>query len=432
VPLTCLGKSLLFNAENKLLLSCISFDKDINPPQRIPKILLERKLDWHYILRNAHQNRITPFLYSNLLEVDGERLVPNWVTQALAQTYHYVGFQNLRFYEELKNILLYFKNLEIDVIVLKGAALAEIIWGNVALRQMEDIDLLVQEHDLEKVDRLLCKLGYILDEGYKSKEWYRNNHHHLAPYYKPDKGVVIEIHRNIVSPNKLFNIDIGKMWERAQSIRIDGIDTKILGPEDFIIHLCLHISYCDLFIGKIRNLIDLSQTIRYYGERINWDWITKEANEKKFTNFIYYPLYLARNILNARIEREILDRFRDNFNLELFEDLLLKLIIKKNILLKDESSSVFPPWLLGNLCKDLIYHDHTCNRMKSLFMDLFLPPTRSGINVSSPSIPVRVYFYYCFTQFFKFIMRFIRIIGKVTLHKMGANFEKNSNIEKET
>ena len=423
---------MLFNAENKLFLSCISFDKDINPPQRIPKILLERKLDWHYILRNAHQNRITPFLYSNLIEVDGERLVPNWVTQELAQTYHYVGFQNLRFYEELKNILLYFKNLEIDVIVLKGAALAEIIWGNVALRQMEDIDLLVQEHDLEKVDRLLCKLGYILDEGYKSKEWYRNNHHHLAPYYKPDKGVVIEIHRNIVSPNKLFNIDIGKMWERAQSVRIDGIDTKILAPEDLMIHLCLNISYSDLFIGKIRNLMDLSQAIRYYGKHIDWDRIIEEAMEKKFTRFIYYPLFLARNILNARIEKEMLDKFKDNSNLRLFEDRLLKFIIKRNILSRDDSSSVFPPWLLGNLCKDLIYHDHTCNRIKSLFMDLFLPPTRSGINVSSPSIPVRVYFYYCFTQFFKFIMRFIRIIGKATLHKMGANFEKNSNIEKET
>jgi len=422
VALTCLGKSLLFNAENKLLLSCISFDKDINPSQRIPKILLERKLDWHYILRNAHQNRITPFLYSNLLEVDGERLVPNWVTQELAQTYHYVGFQNLRFYEELKNILLYFRNLEIDVIVLKGAALAEIIWGNVALRQMEDIDLLVREHDLERVDQMFSELGYISYEDYKSKEWYRNNHHHLAPYYKPDKGVVIEIHRNIVSPNKLFNIDIGKMWERAQSIRIDGIDTKMLGPEDLMIHLCLNISYSDLFVGKIRNLMDLSQTIRYYGKHIDWDRIIKEATEKKFTRFIYYPLYLAAGILKAGIEKEIIDSLKDNSDLRLLEDCLLKLIIRKNIFSKDKEVSVLPTWILGKVCSDLLYNDHTHQTIKSLFKTLFLPPNELITKISSPSFARISNFFYPFFRLIQVLSKSIGILMKAVFHKTGVSF----------
>lgn len=422
MPLTCLGKSLLFNAENKLLLSCISFDKDINPAQRIPKILLERKLNWHYILRNAHQNRITPFLYDNLLKFDREKRVPNWVTQELAQTYHYVGFQNLRFYEELKNILLYFKNLGIDVVVLKGAALAEIMWGNVALRQMEDIDLLVGEHDLERVDQMFSELGYISYEGYKSKDWYTRNHHHLAPYYKPDKGVVIEIHRNIVSPNKLFNIDIGKMWERAQDIRIEGVETKILSPEDLIIHLCLHLSYCDLFIGKIRDIIDLSQAIRYYNGGINWDWIIKEANEKKLTKFIYYPLYLAAGLLNAGIEKEILDSFKDNSNLSLLEDGLLKLIIRKNIFSKDKEVSVLPTWILGKVCSDLLYNDHTHQRIKSLFKTLFLPPNELITKISSPPLARISQFFYPFFRLIQVLSKSIGILMNAVFRKTGVSF----------
>jgi hypothetical protein len=410
-------EKLLYNAENKLLLSSISFQKDINPAQQISKILSERKLDWRYILRNARQNRITPFLYRNLLKVDAERLVPNWVTQDLAQTYHSVGFQNLRFYEELKNILLHFKNLGIGVIVLKGTVLAEIIWGNVALRQMEDIDLLVQENDLERVERLLSKLGYILYEGYQSQEWYRNNHHHLAPYCKPDKRMVVEIHRNLVSPNKLFSIDIHRVWERSQTIKIGDIETKMLAPEDFVVHLCLTISYSDLFIGKIMNLIDLSQTIKYYDKRIDWDWIIKQVNENKTAKFIYYPLYLAKDLLNVEIEKEILDSLRDNFDLSLFEDRLLKLIIKTNIFSKDEEVSVLPKWILASLCSDLLHNDNTHRRIKSLFRTLFLSPNGSEANISSPSFARRAYCYYPILRFFQVLSKSIGIVMKAVFHK---------------
>jgi predicted nucleotidyltransferase len=333
-----------------------------------------------------------------------------------------VGYQNLRFYGELKTVLRSFENLGIEVIILKGAALAEIVWKNVALRQMGDIDLLVREHDLERVDEMFSELGYISYEGYKSKDWYRRNHHHLAPYNNPEKGVVIEIHYNIVRPSKLFGIDTHMVWERAQAIRIEGVETKILSPEDLIIHLCLHLSYCDLFIGKIRDIIDLSQAIRYYNGGINWDWIIKEANEKKFTKFIYYPLYLATGILNAGIEKEIIDSFKDNSNLRLLEDGLLKLIIRKNIFSKDKEVSVLPTWILANLCSDLLYNDHTHQRIKSLFQTLFLPPHESITKISSPLSARISYFFYPFLRFIQVLSKSSGIVMKALFHKAGINF----------
>jgi hypothetical protein len=375
---------LLFTAENELLLSCIRFGLDPNPIPQIEEIS-KRQLDWHYLLRNAHRNGIAPLLYDHLLKSGADGEVPCWVTKELAQAYHAVGYQNLRSYGELRDILHFLETLGIEVIVLKGAMLVEIVWGNVGLRPIGDIDLLVQEHDLDKVDQLLSELGYHSYEGYKSKDWYRKNHHHLSPYHHPEKGVAVEIHYQLVPPNKLFSIDIRKVWERAQPARIEGVDTKILAPEDLVIHLCLHLSYCDLFIGRIRNLVDLSRAINYYGQRINWDWIKKEACGKKFATFIYYPLYLAKDVLNAGVEKKTLYSFQDHSNLGRFEDRLLKSIIKRYLFSKEEKASVLPTWILEKLCSDLLCNHHTHKRITSFFRTLFLSPHEPRTGASSPS-----------------------------------------------
>jgi hypothetical protein len=165
------------------------------------------------------------------------------------------------------------------------------------------------------------------------------------------------------------------------------------------------------------NLIDLSQTIKYYDKRIDWDWIIKQVNENKTAKFIYYPLYLAKDLLNVEIEKEILDSLRDNFDLSLFEDRLLKLIIKTNIFSKDEEVSVLPKWILASLCSDLLHKDNTHRRIKSLFRTLFLSPNGSEANISSPSFARRAYCYYPILRFFQVLSKSIGIVMKAVFHK---------------
>jgi hypothetical protein len=409
---------LLYSSENKLIIGLIAVKKDKETALTSQEIF-KQKLDWSYILRTARQNGIATLFYENLRRFDVEEEVPSWVTQELKQIYHYIGFKNALFYDELGKVLHAFKNRGIDVIVLKGAVLAEMVWRNVALRQMGDLDLLVREQNLDKVDQTLSQLNYTSYEGYRPKTWYRRNHHHLAPYHNLDKEAIIEIHQNLVPPNNLFYIDVHRVWERAYDTKIGNVDTLVLSPEDLIVHLCLHLSYCNKFVGGIKHLIDISQVVRYYGEGINWDWIIKEANKNKFTKFIYYPLYLAKGILDVGIEKEILNRFKAQSNLRGFWDCLLKLIIKKNVFSKDESSSVFPTWFVRQLCNDLLCNDSTHLNIKYLMKTFFLPSTGPMTNISSLPLPRRICFYYPFLRFYKLISKLSRMIIKIAFPKTG-------------
>jgi len=62
--------------------------------------------------------------------------------RAFEQEYHRVD-SDARNYAELGQLLRSLKDRGVEVIVLKGAALAETVWKNIALRPMADMDLLV-------------------------------------------------------------------------------------------------------------------------------------------------------------------------------------------------------------------------------------------------------------------------------------------------
>ena len=61
---------------------------------------------------------------------------------------------------ELLNIHRHLAARGLEVLPYKGPSLAETLYGNVALRQFSDLDLLIRRHDVLKVKAALAELGY--------------------------------------------------------------------------------------------------------------------------------------------------------------------------------------------------------------------------------------------------------------------------------
>ena len=70
---------------------------------------------------------------------------------------------------ELIRIVDRLSALGVEVMPYKGLALAEVIYGDIALRQAGDIDLLIHPQDLPRIREAVRELGYpphmILSEG---------------------------------------------------------------------------------------------------------------------------------------------------------------------------------------------------------------------------------------------------------------------------
>src|SRR5262245_25746079 len=129
----------LLTLENRLLLACARTEPDAQHIQA----LVERGPDWQGILRKTERWGLVPLVHTNLRQAVHSGHVPTPVAERLRRLSHRDTIHGVARRELLRTTLLRLAEASIPVIVLKGAALATLVYPSPALRSMRDIDLLI-------------------------------------------------------------------------------------------------------------------------------------------------------------------------------------------------------------------------------------------------------------------------------------------------
>jgi hypothetical protein len=239
-------------------------------------------------------------------------LLPPAAAEALRHSYYANAARNSHLYAQLRHVLEAFREERIEVIVLKGAALAETVYPSRVLRAMTDIDLLVRKEKLAEVGTKLVAMGYLLEERGKTKEFYQQHHYHWE--FRSSSAVNIEIHWQLGRPTSAFRINMDGLWERAQPTQIAAVETLTLSPEDLLLHLCQHVWKHSL-IGGIRPFCDIAETTRCYGDRIDWRKLNALSSQMHMNPCAYLGLRLAKELLDAPAPEPFLKELKpDNFD----------------------------------------------------------------------------------------------------------------------
>ncbi|MCI5135856.1 MAG: hypothetical protein D3920_12470 [Candidatus Electrothrix sp. AW2] len=247
-------------------------------------------------------------LYHRLKACNLDSLIPADILQAVQTAYFESAWRNNLLYNDLSKILKALQRENIPVILLKGAHLAQIVYGNIALRPMGDIDILVKKEDLLQAKEHLLGLGYT---PFKETDIATAcaNSQHLPPMLKQDAPPV-ELHWTLEAPTFPFTIDIEGLWQRAQPASVGGVDTLTLSPENLLLHLCLHTAAHHLYSNGLRALCDILETIRYYQDELDWKTVQLRAEEWGVSNAIYLTLYLAKSLLGAEVPDTMLNKLQ--------------------------------------------------------------------------------------------------------------------------
>ena len=126
-----------------------------------------------------------PLLYQSL-KTTGKEAIPKKVLTQLQNHYHTNASRNLFLSHELLNILNFFEAHKIRAIPFKGLVLAISIYGNLAMRQFSDLDILVKQEDVVKAQELLIAQKYKLEVDYYG--WQQTFVHSQKP------EIVVNIH----------------------------------------------------------------------------------------------------------------------------------------------------------------------------------------------------------------------------------------------
>jgi hypothetical protein len=192
----------------------------------------------------------------------------------------------------------------IPVIALKGAHLAEGVYGNLALRPMNDLDLLAKKHDLARVEGTLLEMGY--GEPRRPSIEVQCRDRHTLLHLTKAGAAEIDVHWSLAEPASRFRIDVDGLWERSRVASLAGAAARVLGHEDLLLSVCLHAGYHHAFYGGLKSLVDIAEICRRYGDAIDWEQLRLRAGEWGAGRCVYLAMRLAKEWLDAPIPDRLL------------------------------------------------------------------------------------------------------------------------------
>jgi hypothetical protein len=278
--------------ENELLLLLIKPDIDIEEVKKI----LDQGVNWEDFQKKVWNHRVAPLVFYNLQKCNLLTQVPETVSKTLNHSYLYTLKNNMSYFAELSKILKMFEEKEIDVIVLKGAAFAEVLYENIGLRYFSDIDLLFKKKDMGKVQEIFFSRGYRPYEAYRPKRYYQDYHFHL-PFTKKSGAMEFhfEAHWHLIAPSWPVRINIEEFWGNAIPLTINGFNVKSLSWNHNLLYLSWH-NAIDSF-RELLGLCDISRILTRFQNQVSYDFLLAEAVKANLKIPVYYSFSLTRKLL---------------------------------------------------------------------------------------------------------------------------------------
>jgi hypothetical protein len=206
-----------------------------------------------------------------------DRAVPAQIQEELDQLYFATARDNALRFQELSEILAVFREAGIAVLLLKGAALAENVYDNVALRPMGDLDLLIAFQDVPRCGAILTARNYAATEAevapgtqlaYRGQQAFAC--HEPFPF-------IIELHWHPLDiPYYLAKIPADWFWANSESQRLDRNPVQVLNPEANVLYLAAHLALHHRFQG-FRWFVDLAWLVHRYQANLDWEQIIAAA-----------------------------------------------------------------------------------------------------------------------------------------------------------
>jgi len=342
-------QSRLGTLENRLILACARVEPDLSTIEALVKL----DPDWQEILRKTERWSLASLVHVNLRHEAVRSRVPASVAERLRHIYHRDAIRGIAQQTALGTILLKFSETGIPVIVLKGAALAALVYPSPTLRTMGDIDLLVLRHDLDSVDGFFSAMGYA-GRPQKKPEGQKP---HGNPVYAGGAGrsIVIEIHDEIRRPGSdaaaETQIPVEDFWKRAQTVRIASVETLRFSKEDLLLHLALHfgdhLAKKASFRGYVRTLCDIREICRRFGGEIDWSRLVTQAQHYHIAKHLYTTLCLACDLADSSVPPPVLKDLRSGFSQLPFEDRLISTVTRDEVLSEGPPKSLLWNFLHG-------------------------------------------------------------------------------------
>lgn len=281
--------------EKELLVRCARTCVDEQNVRRIRQ-LLGGPLDWKYLLKEAANHSLRPLVERNLRPFAG--MIPSEAVADLNQSCRANALKSLMFSGELCKILENFRDLGIGAISYKGPVLAVQAYGDAALREFGDVDIILRQRDIDAAHGAMCALGYrprfpwIHTEEMK-RRFVPGEYAYIGP-----RNALVELHTEVTLRHFPSPPNLDDVFARAITVPLDGRQVPALSSADLLSFLSVHGSK-DLW-ERIGWVVDIAELLRNT-PNFDWDQAMRLARESRLQRMVCLAIVLAQDLCQLEI-----------------------------------------------------------------------------------------------------------------------------------
>lgn len=208
--------------------------------------------------------------------------------------------QSTLYFADLAQIEATFQSAGLPLVLLKGAALAQAAYGDVALRTMSDVDIWVCAQDMLRAAGIMQELGFRAYDGREDRplelqmlsqgeiQFYGKHWGLVELHWSPFPGWWLA--RTAVT-------DDTAVWKRIEPIAPDR-NAYQLAAEDMVIQIAVHQAVNhQMGMYAVRGLIDIALTDR--SRMVDWKIVAERAKKWRVGTAVWLVLSLLDQLIGA-------------------------------------------------------------------------------------------------------------------------------------
>jgi len=311
--------------EFEILLQSVRFD-DPYAALRAAEVIDRKNIDWVKLLDSAEVHCIRPQLEGLLSSIPAEP-VPGHIMEALGTAKRENLLRQMRDMAEFLSIKMILDESGITAIPFKGFWLAEKMYGNIAAREANDLDLFIDINDLEKVKAIMKGRGFVntsfinrLKDDYVAKELCEYN------FGKYDGDVCVhhfEFHWRSSQAFFRMNITLDDLRSQIATGRIEGNELQVFTPAANLLLAVMHHGGKEQY-AVLKQLLDIARIIKN-PEEIDWQWLLREAGRFNLVTVLMTGIRMAGILTGVRVPPAAEEAVRSRKVISLSEERLRKM-----------------------------------------------------------------------------------------------------------
>jgi Uncharacterised nucleotidyltransferase len=278
-------------------------------PEAIRRIrhLIGDVLDWHCVIETALNHKVAPLLYKNLNSLSEPALPDDWM-EILRKHYERNARRNIYLTAQLLRVLDALRAEHIPVIPYKGAVLAALAYGDVTLREFDDLDFMVPHEYVARAHRRLIADGFKTEHSLYAAPIAALPVPGQYSFQKDGGHCNLEFHTELTLRYYPRPLDIAGLISRSIPVPLGGSLVPSLSPESLLLALAVHGS--KHFWDRLNWICDFAELLKLE-TGVQWEQALEQAHRFGCERMVLLGSALAKELLNVELPGPIAARLNE-------------------------------------------------------------------------------------------------------------------------